>query len=390
LWHRFSAYSNYFSSTDRGNASVSDVPLRREYARYGSQPSRRVRSLLQAVFCLFTITFCALALSLHFCGGKSLATSLMPESQVLLDARKAARDGDYRRAQLLLKLKISDLRSAGRCDAFLEGCLSDLAALYGKTNQKHKAQAVLEELVDVEGKLYWAGHPYLSDSRSQLLEMYKSTGELSKAEQLYSEEFTAQADAIERQDPAVIGFLLGIAQFYESQKRVDEAASMYEQALQIAEKNLRPKRQELKFLRNRMGQFYYSCRKPKEALAAYAKLVESYKGYKPSSEGELDVMLLACLNLGRLYDGQLDYAHAEQAYLTGLEFARLHRAQDSWFQSLLAEELAEEYVTQRRQGEPKPLLQQAIAIRQARQAKGIFTNDNKTALDTDRHWLKQL
>jgi hypothetical protein len=101
-------------------------------------------------------------------------------------------------------------------------------------------------------------------------------------------------------------------------------------------------------------------------------------------------MQLVCLTLGRLYDGQLDFAHAEATYKKGLEFARAFGPPDSWYTSLMLEELASEYTDGHRQGDAKPLLQHALAIRQLRAARAANKEENKTAMERDQATLKKL
>ncbi len=147
--------------------------------------------------------------------------------------------GKYPKAEAYLQ-QILELNKQiyGESHLNVATCLTDLAALYYSQNLFDKTEELFLEAIALKRSLLGENHPEVAVTMLELATIYNSQALYAKAEPLFLQALEIKRQVLGTDHPEVAASLIDIASLYNAQKRYLEVKNLYEQALKIYRQTL--------------------------------------------------------------------------------------------------------------------------------------------------------
>ncbi len=170
---------------------------------------------------------------------------------------------------------------------------------------------------------------YYEEAVTVMSQIYTSLNEPEKAEKCYLEAIEiAKKHMKEKDESSMVSLALSynnIANFYENQRRLEDAEKYYLDGIEILEKvaeNDKKQEPHLAVLCDNLGMFYTTNGKYEQAHNCYEKAVAIFELLASTEYDEAISSLVKCYNnVGFLYEKNTQFEEAEKYYLTAIELS---------------------------------------------------------------------
>ncbi|MHB8811496.1 MAG: tetratricopeptide repeat protein [Desulfobulbaceae bacterium] len=154
------------------------------------------------------------------------------------------------------RLRLEALLAAGGEDETLDQARYELARVYVRSEEKDRAQPLLEQaLAGMEQRL-GAGHPALGPVLHELAALHESSGQYEQAAPLYQRALAVGEQGLGPEHPRLAVTLGKLAGLYEEMEEEDRAEPLYERALAIRKGVLGASHPDIGILLNHLANLF--------------------------------------------------------------------------------------------------------------------------------------
>ena len=208
-------------------------------------------------------------------------------------ARALQREGNYAAAETVLLAALSEAKRTPTQDGRLPTILNNLASVCQDRGQIEEAERYYRRAIALIERDFGSLEPALSKPLRNLASLYDEQGEFAKAERL-----VRQALALSKlPETETSPLLFGLATALEGQKKLDEADSLYRQAL-AAWENTEGHERDLADVLNNLG---FLCSKRNRAEEGAVFLTRSIRILEKTAGPEHAALVRPLHNLAAIY-----------------------------------------------------------------------------------------
>lgn len=154
----------------------------------------------------------------------------------LLAARRLYRAHKYPQAEAMLVFSLRNAQQSGQSE-MVTSCLSTLADVYQKEGKLAEAEQSLALLMRLHEKALWPEHPYVSDIRYRLEELYLKQRKYSAAEPLMKRDVELDETVVGKEDPQTIRDLNRLMLCYRGMAKFPEMEAVARRILAVQQTN---------------------------------------------------------------------------------------------------------------------------------------------------------
>ena len=132
----------------------------------------------------------------------------------------------------------------------------ELARIYVRTEQKDKAEPLLQQALSGLEQQLGASHPDLGPVLHELAALYESNGQYEQAAPLYERALALSEQGLGPEHPQLAATLSKLAGLYEEMEQEEQAAPLYERALAIRKRVLGSRHPDIGILLNSLANLY--------------------------------------------------------------------------------------------------------------------------------------
>ena len=200
------------------------------------------------------------------------------------------------------------LAAGGEAEA-LDQARYELARVYVRSEEKDKAQPLLEQaLAGMEQRL-GAGHPALGPVLHELAALHESSGQYEQAAPLYQRALAVVEQGLGPEHPQLAATLGKLAGLYEEMEEEDRAELLYERALVIRKRVLGASHPDIGILLNHLANLFKQRGEYGKAEPMFLSALDIAEKALGSDHPNLTVILN---NLAELYEETGDEEKAQQ------------------------------------------------------------------------------
>lgn len=205
------------------------------------------------------------------------------------------------------QLRLEALLAAGGEGEALDQARYELARVYVRSEEKDRAQPLLEQaLAGMEQRL-GAGHPALGPVLHELAALHESSGQYEQAAPLYQRALAVGEQGLGPEHPQLAATLGKLAGLYEEMEEEDQAEPLYERALAIRKRVLGASHPDIGILLNHLANLFKQRGEYGKAEPMFLSALEIAEKALGSDHPNLTVILN---NLAELYE---ETGNAEKA-----------------------------------------------------------------------------